>query len=362
MRPEHANPSAGPAAPLGADVHRLLVVCPSWVGDTVMATGALDALRRALPEARITGLLRPGLDELLDGGDWLDEVVVHANRGPLAPLRVALMLRRGRFDAALLLPNSFRSALTVRLAGIPRRIGYDRDGRGRLLTTAVPVAPSDVPVPAIESYSRLVAAAVGGAAPDAAPRLAVTDAQRAAADALLADVDRPLAVLNPGANRPDKRWPATSFARVADDLAARRGMAIAVTGAPAEAPVLAEVIAAAAPATPVIDLAARGVGLGSLKGVLDRAAVLVTNDTGPRHIAAALGTPVVSLFGPTDHRWTTLPAAREHVLVADPFLPEHVVADRVPRHCRIDRITVPDVVAAIDRLLGAAAGPAAAGR
>ena len=91
--------------------------------------------------------------------------------------------------------------------------------------------------------------------------------------------------------------------------------------------------------------------LSSLKAVIQRAAVLITNDTGPRHIAAALGTPVVTLFGPTDHRWTTLCGVRERILLAEPFLPEELVADRHPKSCAIEKISVQDVVAAVDGLL-----------
>ena len=102
-------------------------------------------------------------------------------------------------------------------------------------------------------------------------------------------------------------------------------------------------------------LCARGLTLGSLKAVLRRAALLITNDTGPRHIAAALGTPIVALYGPTDHRWTTLQAARERSVLAEPFLPEELVADRHPKACAIEKIAVEDVVHASLSLLQPAA-------
>ena len=94
--------------------------------------------------------------------------------------------------------------------------------------------------------------------------------------------------------------------------------------------------------------------------VIRRAALLITNAPGPRHIAAALGTPVVSLFGPTDHRWTTINCPHERMVLADPFLPEALIADQHPKRCAIDRIAVADVLAAARQLLDAAAAPAAA--
>jgi len=122
-----------------------------------------------------------------------------------------------------------------------------------------------------------------------------------------------------------------------------------ITGSPGEREVLTSVHRAAK--TPLIDLSERGVTLGSLKAVIQRAALVITNDTGPRHIAAALGTPVVTLFGPTDHRWTTLHDVRERILLAEPFLPEELVADRFPRACAIEKIAVGDVVVAAESLL-----------
>jgi heptosyltransferase-2 len=324
------------------------------VGDTVMATGVLSTLRARLPDTELVGFMRPGLDQVLDGTGWLDQVQTVANRGPLAPLRIARMLRGVQAEAVLLLPNSFRWALTTRLAGVPVRVGYARDARGGLLTHPIAAPHDGTPRSAVVSYSGLAAAALGVDAINAPLRLAVTTEQAARADALLDDVPGDFALLNPGANRPAKRWPPERFAAVADDLAERRGLHIVVSGSPGEASVLRSIIDAARPRSPIVDLAARGVDLGSLKAVIARARVVVTNDTGPRHIAAALGTPVVTLFGPTDHRWTSLPGASEHLLVAEPFLPEELIADDLARWCRIDRITVADVLGGVEALLGAA--------
>jgi heptosyltransferase-2 len=100
-----------------------------------------------------------------------------------------------------------------------------------------------------------------------------------------------------------------------------------------------------------VDLAQRGVTLGALKAVMQRAQLLVTNDTGPRHIAAAFGTPSVVFFGPTDRRWTVLPGVRERHLVAEPFLLEECIADDHPEACTVDRIALGDALFAADALL-----------
>lgn len=340
--------------PLPTDISCVLVLCPSWVGDTVMATPVFRAIRAARPGARIVAAARPGLDALLAGAPWIDECLPLDMRGAAGPLRAARRLAATGARAALLLPNSFRSGLTTRLARILVRVGYERDGRGWLLTHRLAVARSATPTPAVAYYARLAAFALGVETIDTRMELAVTGAEEAEADRVLDGLDAPFVLLNPGGNKETKRWPPARFARLAEALHEARGLRAAVTGAPAERDLLAEIVAAAR--TPIVDLAARGIGLGSLKAVLRRAEALITNDTGPRHMAAAIGTPVVSLFGPTDHRWTTLHCPHERELLAEPFLPAEFVADRHAALCAIDRIPVADVVFAVERLLGAATG------
>lgn len=360
---------------------RVLVVCPSWVGDAVMATPALRLVRRELPGVFLGGLVRPGIDQVLDGLGLFDEVHVERASGVMGPKFVAAKLRPRRYDVALLLTNSFSTALVARIAGIPRRIGVSRDARGILLTDPLSPPPGssgggrvERPLSAVNYYWNLgeaVLEAMGRREPrvtgefrvelpaEARMEIAATAAEREAAGALLgrAGVESTtrLAILNPGGNNAAKRWPADRFVEVGRVLA-RRGLVVLVNGSPAEA----ELTAAIARGCGGVDMAAIGGTLGSLKGLVcsGRAAIMVTNDTGPRHIAAAARVPVVSLFGPTDHRWTTIPvdAGLERVIVADPTLPENVVADDVPERCRVDRIEVGTVLAAVDGVLGTEIG------
>jgi heptosyltransferase-2 len=328
---------------------RLLVVAPSWLGDAVMATPALLALRTSLPNARIVLLCRPGIDGVLNGLGAFDEAIVDRMGGWSGPLRAAARLRRERCDAALLLPNSFRSAFAVALAGIPRRIGYRRNGRSWLLRGGVERI-RERPFSTIDLYAELVELGLGIEVADRAPRLVVTEAERARGRALLGDLaDRPFALLIPGGNKEAKRWPAERFAAVADALAERHGLAIAASGSPGERPIVAALRAAAR--RPIVDLIERGIELPALKAIAAAARVVIGNDTGPRHVALALGTPTVTLFGPTDHRWTIVRGAQERLLVAEPFLPEELVADDRPGVCAIDRIAVGDVLAAVDSIL-----------
>ena len=360
---------------------RLLVVLPSWIGDAVMATPALRLVRDNLPGAFVGALARPGVDEVLEGIGTIDELHVDRARGVMGPKLVAARLRHRRYDTALLLTNSFSTALVTRLAFIRRRVGYDRDGRGILLTDRLPAPKRDdgrwAPVPAAWYYLELARflldahphhARLDGpwweSQPSPTPEwrmtLAVTDHDNAAADAVLERAgvapDDPIALLNPGGNNPAKRWPPDRFARVADHVAERHGVRVLVNAAPAEADLAASVCRHAT--TSPVSLADHAMTLGALKALCQRARILVTNDTGPRHIAAALETPVVTLFGPTDPRWTTIHApAGERIVLADPTLPPDQVADDHPDRCRVDRIEPPEVLDAIDRLLAGASTP-----
>lgn len=347
---------------------KLLVVCPNWVGDAVMATPTLRLLREELRGSFIGALTRPGIDRVLDGAGFFDEVHVEPRSGMMGPKKAAAKVRPRAYDAALLLTNSFSTALTARLAGIPRRYGYDRDGRGLLLTDSIRPARTEsgdwAIVPAVDYYLALARAMLGAsieetgeaacaARPEPVPvlELGVRDEDDAAAAAVLEDlgVSGAFAMLVPGGSKEKKRWPADRFAAIARHLRDERGMVVLVSGSPDEA-ALVRAVADAGGATALLD--AR-VHLGVLKGIVRRAGLMVSNDTGPRHLAVALGVPAVALFGPTDHRWTIVPGrAPEVVVLADPTLEPTESANDHPERCAIDRISVERVIGAVAWALG----------
>lgn len=332
-------------------IRRLLVVLPSWVGDAVMATPLLAALRRdeRLRGAHIAGYMRPGLDELLDGCGLLDELLTGRPSGLSGPWREGRRLARERFDAAIVLPNSWRLAATVRAAGIPVRIGYNRDARGWLLTHTPPCPTPGgwkEPVSAIDYYLA-IGQSLGIEADDRRMMLRPAPAQRAAASEVLhragVGEGEAFAVLNPGASKAMKRWPAERFAALADDLGQRHSLRVLITGSPAERS-LVQAIVAAAKSRPA-DLAALGVSLGALKAILPRAALVVTNDTGTRHLAAAAALAraadeahaplpgIISLFGPTDPRWAAIDYPRERQVIAADGRLESLTLEEAAQTC-----------------------------
>lgn len=349
-------------------VERLLVVMPTWLGDCVMATPTLRALRALHPRAQVTALIRSTVRDVIEHTPWIDRIVtvrprrkgkIDARRKWLIP--VARRLSSGRFDAAVILPNSFRSALVATMAGIPRRIGYDRDGRGFMLTDRlIPrrrAGEGFLPVPTRDYYLG-IARYLGAADPDPTMQVFTTPADDDAAAALLAGAgidtsDYRLLLLNPGAAKPEKCWPPQRFAQLADHAAQRHRTVAAVTGTPKENDVLEAVVRAAK--SPVVNLAQHGLTLALLKSIIKRSAMLVTNDTGPRHLAAALDVPVVTLFGPTGPEWTEIDFPKERQVVVTRPDGTRPPDDAERGLLSMDRLGVETVCEAVNSLLDAPA-------
>ncbi len=288
-------------------VGRLLVRAPNWVGDVVLALPALRDLRRAFPQAGLTVLARSWVAELYRALPEVDAVEESRGHGrDVAALR-------GRFDLAVLLPNSFAAAFVAWRAGIPERWGYATDARGPLLTRRCRV-PASVRGRSQVYYYRAMLEGLGLAAegpPDASLHCPEPWAEQA--KALLAD-EGPWIGVNPGAfYGTAKRWLPERFAAAADLVARRLGAKVAIVGGAAERS-LGQAIAAQLKA-PVRVLCGETT-LAALVGVLARLRLLLTNDSGPMHLAAALGTPLVAVFGSTD--WTeTAPVGGAATLVRE---------------------------------------------
>jgi heptosyltransferase-2 len=293
---------------------KVVVFCPNLIGDTVMATPAFRALRRGLAGATLLGVIKPHVAPTLDGAPWFDDLVRFdpSARDPGARTwRVLRRLRAERADLAVLFPNSFRSALLATLAGIPRRLGYARGGRGPFLTDRLSYPRGGdgrrVPSPIVESYLML-ARHLGCPIDSVRPELFTTDADEAAADRAWARLGlargEPVVCLNTGgAYGPAKSWPVEHFAALARRLATEGGRAVLVVCGPSERDA-ARAIAAGADHPRVVSLAPLELSIGLSKACVRRSALLITTDSGPRHFAAAFGVPVLTLFGPTHVAWT----------------------------------------------------------
>ncbi len=324
-----------------------LVVAPNWIGDAVLSLPVLRALARAAPEVRLVVLARRGPASIYraEGSG--------AVRTASGLLRDSLAAAREGFSEAWLLPNSYRSALVPFLAGIPDRIGYATDGRAHLLTDAPP--PPERTAHQLRDYDRLLE--VRGIEPDLTPpRLPIPEPAAARADAALSRAglarDGSLALLAPGAAFGwTKRWPAARFGRLAGALL-RRGFSCALAIGPGEEPLAEEARAAAEGIVlPVLGADLDPVELAALAG---RACVVVANDSGPMHLAAAVKTPVVALFGATDPGRTGPCGVPREILDRYVFCSPCYLKECPYGHECMREIEVEAVAAAVERLSAAA--------
>ncbi len=292
-------------------IERVVVRGVNWVGDAVMTVPALRELRRLLPRARLTLATRPWAEGIFAGADFIDDFLVTGSSSsrPAAVFREARDWRARRFDLAVLFPNSFAPALVAALARVPTRVGYATQGRAPLLTHRVAVPEWRGGRHEVFYYLHLVVelerqlygtSTVETREPDT--ELCVTGARLREAEALLLESGarprRPLVAMCPGStNSRAKRWPAERFAAVADMLTERTGAEVVLVGA-AEELEISEEVARHMRARPV--LLTGKTDLAQTAAVLKASHLLVTNDTGPAHVAAAVGCPVVVIFGPTN--------------------------------------------------------------
>lgn len=313
---------------------RLLIRAPNWIGDVVLSLGAVRDVRRNFPDARIEVLARPWVADLYGA---VGEVgAIRRSAG----LRADAEAIRGGFDAAILLTNSFGTALTTFLARIPERWGYATEGRGLLLTRRPPV-PDAIRGRSQVYYYRAMLAGIGlqvSASPDVSLRCpqawAVRGREILGEGAWIG--------LNPGATYGSaKQWLPDRYAAAADRLARERGAGVAILGSAAERP-LGEAIAGAMQARP--RLLCGETSLTDLVGVLSHLDLIVTNDSGPMHLASALGVPLVAIFGSTDWR-ETAPAGpgpsrlvREEVDCAPCMLRECPIDHRCMARVSVERV------------------------
>jgi heptosyltransferase II len=294
-------------------VKRIALFLPNWVGDVVMATPAIHAVRDTFPSAELVAVCKPYVADVLGGSKWFQQLILSDKHGPRQQrlLAAARRIRANRPDAAILFPNSFRAALLARLGGCRRLIGFARYGRSLLLSDRLQSKRDTrghfIPSPIIDDYNRL-ALILGTNNPSHRMVLSTTPDDEGAADEVygrfgLGSFARVIA-FNPGAAfGAAKHWPTAHFAELARLFTQRMHAGVVVMCGPSERE-LARRIAAESRSPNVFPLSDTTLSLGLTKALIRRADLLVTTDSGPRHFAAAFNRPVVSLFGPTHIEWT----------------------------------------------------------
>jgi heptosyltransferase-2 len=334
-----------------ANIDRLVIRTPNWLGDAVLALPAIAAVRRAFAHATLAVAAPAPLAPLF-------EEETNARQNELIALpdkRDAKPLRDGRFDAILLLPNSFRSAWTARRAGIGERWGYAAGVRGPLLTRTVARPPRGTHQ---AEYYRVLVRELGIEPIDELPRVRPCEATIARAAALLerervAAGRGPLVGFAPGAAYGHaKRWPPRRVAEVIAALTRDRGATCLLVGAGGDREAGREIESALPPDVRIVNLIGR-TDLRLLAGVLARFDAFVSNDSGAMHLAAAAGLPVTALFGPTDER-ATAPLGDHDIMLHPVFCRPCMLRDCPIDHRCMKGITVEAVQAAVARRLDAA--------
>jgi len=338
-------------------ITRLLIRAPNWLGDAVMAIPAMAAVRAAYPEAHLTVAAPAQLTALFEERTPVRQHAVLALPGKSRGATAAIAA--GNFQACVLFPNSFRSAWQTRRAGIPERWGYRAASRGWMLTRAVPRPAGKGGLHQADYYRALVRGLdmpCDDNEDEAAPALAPSETSLAEADALLQRHRWPagtsFVALMPGAAYGEaKQWPAARMAEVAARLVRECGVRCLVLGAGGDRPAARAIESSLRERAPkeapfVLDVTGQ-TSLGVLVGLLSRAAACVSNDSGGMHVAAALGRPVVAVFGPTDER-ITRPIGHHAVITESVFCRPCMLRDcPIDHRCmkRIDAGLVFDAVA-----------------
>jgi heptosyltransferase-2 len=336
--------------PAGTAPARIVIRAPNWLGDAVMALPAMAAVRGGYPHATLAvaavASVAPLFLEQTNVGQ--DEILT------IDPRTEPAQLRAGRFEAAVLFPNSFRTAWVARQAGISERWGYAAGFRGWILSRRVARPRERLHQ---SSYYQQLARGLDLPAVDAAPGVVARPETLARAAALLrdhgADDGRPLVGMAPGAAYGHaKRWPPPRVAEVIAGLTREHGATCVLVGSAGDRDAGREIESALPAGTRAIDLIGR-TDLRVLLGVLSRCAAFVSNDSGAMHLAAAAGVPVTAIFGPTDER-VTAPIGDHDVLVHQVFCRPCMLRDCPIDHRCMKGITVDRVSASVARRLAGA--------
>lgn len=300
---------------------KIVVRGANWIGDAVMTIPALRRLRKIYPDASISLHTRPWAEGVFRDASFIDEIIPIESRGSVrSVIEQSRVLREQNFDTAVLFPNSFESALVTRLARIPKRLGYSTEQRGFLLTDKLEVPLWKNDRHESKYYLHLVESLVNDRANgDDEPELQVSAERRNDARKMLTDSGvsdgRKLVGFGAGStNSLAKRWPAENYSRLADQLSTEQNADVILLGNENEADVSRSVLEASKEKH--IDLTGQ-TDLATATAILSEIDLFVSNDMGLAHIAAAVGTPTIVIFGPTNEN-TTRPLGKYVEIIREP--------------------------------------------
>jgi len=307
---------------------KILIRATNWIGDAIMALPALHAVRKRFPDAEIAIVGRPYVADIYRDQEICDQLIAYDPKGLHSGIsgreRLAAELRAQKFDVALLLQNAFDAAWLAWRARIPERIGYARDARSFLLTKAIPL-PRHGEIPAHERfyYVELLRRAgwLDSVQDETFIGLRVSEEKRRSADEFLCESGVRQGALRiaigAGASYGSaKCWPPPRFAEVANRLQSEADADVILFGTAAEASVSTAI--SAEMRRPPIDLTGK-TAIADLPALLSQCHLFIGNDSGAMHVAAAVGLPVIAVFGPTDPEGTAPATPRCSIVQQKPY-------------------------------------------
>ena len=333
-------------------MHNLLIIKLRYIGDVLLATPTLRAIKAARPDVRVTMMVNRGTEGVLSGNPDIDEILVLDKGSLAAQWRLIVQLRRRRFDTVIDLTDGDRSAFLSWVSGASVRIGFNDEQRRRGICYSA-IVPSQPGLRHRIERDLAALKSLGVPASEQQPKLWLTEEDEASADQLLDRLgirrERALIILQPGARYWFKAWPAERFAELADRLMSEYDCQVLIGGSKDE-DVLAQRIHEAATSRPV-SIAGRTT-FKQFAAIAKRASLFVGNDSGAMHIAAAMGTPMVALFGPSNpNEWGPRGGPAEMLYKGlDCRSCFHPTCIRGGANC-MRLITVREVCAAIQQLL-----------
>ena len=338
---------------------KILIVRMDKIGDLVLSTPAIKAVRDAYPDSHITVLVRPYAREIIEGSPYINEVITYdktnGNKGLLKNIKFIMSLRKKKFDLALVLHPKNRTHIYIFLAGIPVRVGYDKK-MGMLLTKKIPHIKQYGLKHEID-YTLDLLRYIGIEPKDKSLYIPINEASEKKISDILAKnnvSDKDLIVtIHPGSSCPSKRWKSERFAMVADSLAQKYKAKIIIIAGPSDK-IFGDKMAALMKSEK-IDLSGK-TRVADLASILKRSSLFISNDSGPVHIACAVGTPTIAIFGRNDRglsprRWR--PTGKRDIVLHKDLGCETCLSHNCDRSFAcLDAISVEEVLDAADRILG----------
>ncbi len=286
----------------------LLVRGVNWIGDAVMTMPALRALRKELPDTKISLLVKPWVAPLFEKNPFIDDIILYEDKynGISGKFRLSSVLKTKSFCSSILFQNAFDAALIAFLSGIPQRIGYNRDWRGFLLTDSIPFNNDDRKMHHIEYYLNILRQA-GIDAEFSLPYIYLSLNERISARNIMKGLKRPVIGINPGASYGStKRWQPEKFAEVSRKIISDLDGSVVIFGGQSETGIAEEITSKSQISnlkSQILNKAGK-TSLRELSALISECDVFLTNDSGPMHIGYAVRTPMVSVFGSTDPELT----------------------------------------------------------